>query len=88
MILFSRAANLILLKREGAGGGERRPQSKTVFTHPSLIVALFFYLFTLSLVSLLNTFVSYFVGKHHLKPQGKNHDQLSHLHPKCSPSLR
>ncbi|TNM86227.1 hypothetical protein fugu_008498 [Takifugu bimaculatus] len=27
-------------------------------------------------------------GKHQLKPQGKNHDQLSHLHQKCSPSLR
>ncbi|CAG03729.1 unnamed protein product, partial [Tetraodon nigroviridis] len=27
-------------------------------------------------------------GKHQLKPQGKNHEQLSHFHPKCSPSLR
>ncbi|XP_030280130.1 inactive ubiquitin carboxyl-terminal hydrolase 53 isoform X1 [Sparus aurata] len=27
-------------------------------------------------------------GKHQLKPQGKNHDQVSHSHLKCSPSSR
>uniref|UniRef100_A0A7N5ZWH0 USP domain-containing protein n=2 Tax=Anabas testudineus TaxID=64144 RepID=A0A7N5ZWH0_ANATE len=27
-------------------------------------------------------------GKHQPKPQGKNHDQCSHSHLKCSPSLR
>ncbi|XP_029995015.1 inactive ubiquitin carboxyl-terminal hydrolase 53 isoform X1 [Sphaeramia orbicularis] len=27
-------------------------------------------------------------GKHQPKPQGKNHDQVSHSHLKCSPSLR
>ncbi|XP_035032080.1 inactive ubiquitin carboxyl-terminal hydrolase 53 isoform X2 [Hippoglossus stenolepis] len=27
-------------------------------------------------------------GKHHAKPQGKNHDQVSHSHLKCSPGSR
>lgn len=30
----------------------------------------------------------FFIGKHQLKPQGKNHDQVSHIHLKCSPGLR